>query len=178
MGASETWFDRLVGSPLPDLAFPATSGDAISLARQRARTVLFVYPYTGKPGVPDPPHWDEIPGAHGSTPQATGFAELHDRFVAAGIGVLGLSGQATDWQREAVVRLGLPFALLSDPSLSLAGVLGLPVFTTGGIRFYERLTLIIQDGVIEAVVHPVPNPATHAAELLARLGSSAFSAQR
>lgn len=178
MGAIGESFDRLTGCRLPEISFPATSGAAISVARQPGRSVLFLYPYTGRPGVPDPPHWDDIPGAHGSTPQAKGFAELHDRFVAAGIGVLGLSGQATDWQREAVVRLGLPFALLSDPSLSLATMLGLPVFETGGVRFYERLTLIIHDGVIEAVVHPVPSPATHAADLLARLGSSVFSAPR
>ena len=55
--------------------------------------------------------------------------------------MFGLSSQETDYQREVVERLHLPFPLLSDPARSLAQELGLPTFEAGGLTFYKRLIL-------------------------------------
>jgi peroxiredoxin len=66
---------------------------------------VFCYTWTGRPGLASPPQWDEIPGAHGSTPQAQDFRNFYTAFADIGVGVFGLSTQSTDHQRELVERL-------------------------------------------------------------------------
>jgi peroxiredoxin len=65
-----------------------------------------------------------------------------------------------------VDRLHLPFAMLSDERLALAGALGLPTFGVDGMTLYRRLTMIVTDGVIEHVFYPVFPPDQHAQEVL------------
>ncbi|MGL4396262.1 MAG: peroxiredoxin, partial [Hyphomicrobium sp.] len=89
----------LPGTRLPDVALAATRGAAVNLARFQERAVVFVYPFAGTPGVPNPPNWDTIAGAHGSTPEAEGFRDLHDAFQIAGYEVFGVSGQTTSAQQ-------------------------------------------------------------------------------
>ena len=99
--------------------------------------------------------------------------ESRDRYAdlqALGADVYGLSSQSTEYQREAVDRLRLPFPLLSDETLALAEALSLPTFTAGGMRLYKRLTMLIRAGRIDRVFYPVPSPAEHADEVLAALG--------
>ena len=80
----------MAGLTLPDLPLPATDGRTLSLARLPGRWIVFVYPWTGRPGFPNPPDWDDIRGAHGSTPEAEGFRDHHDAFRKMGLDVLGL----------------------------------------------------------------------------------------
>jgi peroxiredoxin len=157
------------GLALPDLPLPSTHAASVNLFLRAGRAIVFVYPWAGRPGIPNPPGWDEIPGAHGSTPQAAGFRDLHGEFEARGVGVFGLSGQSQSEQRELAMRLGLPFALLWDERLRFADALRLPRFETGCATYLSRLTLIVSDGYIEAVFYPVHPPDTHAVEVLARL---------
>lgn len=157
------------GLVLPDVALASTQGGTVSLRSLTGTSLIFVYPWTGRPGFPNPPNWDDIPGAHGSTPQAEGFVALHEQFSAAGIHVFGISGQTSAEQAEFAARLNLPFALLSDHGFAFADALRLPRFTTGGIAYLTRLTLIVRDGVILETVYPVMRPGEHAAEVLARL---------
>lgn len=161
----------IAGLPLPDVGLPATGGASLSLARLSGRRVVFVYPWTGRPGLPNPPRWDDIPGAHGSTPEAEGFRDAHDSFRAAALDVLGISGQSTADQQEFAARVRLPFPLLSDAAGALRAALALPTFETGGVIYLKRLTLVLQDGAIERVVYPVHPPHTHARDLLAALTS-------
>ena len=56
-----------------------------------------------------------------------------------------MSSQESDYQREVVQRLHLPFEMLSDPTLKLASELELPTFEAGGLTLYKRLTLIVRD---------------------------------
>ncbi len=163
------------GLRLPEIDLPATNGEAVSLARLPGRAVVFVYPYTGRPGVPDPPGWDDIPGAHGSTPQAHGFRDLHPEFVQSGWSVYGLSGQDTAWQQEFVARAVLPYPLLSDSGFAFADAIRLPRFAAGERIFLSRLTLLVTEGVIADVLYPVPDPAGHAAAVLQRLLETDFS---
>lgn len=152
---------------MPDIPLLATDGGAVSLAPRPGKWVVFFYPWTGRPGVPNPPRWDDIPGAHGSTPEAEGFRNCYEAFRERGIGVLGISGQTTEDQREFAERVRLPFPLLSDAEGALRAALKLPVFETGGVIYLKRLTLVLCDGVIERTVYPVHPPHTHAGDLLA-----------
>jgi peroxiredoxin len=162
---------HLPGRELPALALAATNGDRVALDRLgTGRTVLYLYPMTGRPGVDLPPGWDLIPGARGCTPEACGFRDHHGELLAAGAAaVYGLSSQPTDHQREAAARLNLPFTMLSDPDLALAKALGLPTFTAGGQVLYRRLTLIVRAGRVEHVFYPVFPPDRHAEQVLAWL---------
>jgi peroxiredoxin len=154
------------GRPMPDIALPATVGGQVSFAEQRGWAVVFVYTWTGRPDVPNPPDWDRLPGAHGSTPQAEGFRNLHAAFRDYGADVFGLSVQPTDWQAELADRLVLPFALVSDAALRMQQALRLPTFQTGGVTYLKRLTLMLKDGRIERVFYPVHPPEAHPREAL------------
>ncbi len=159
--------DHLLGQVIPAIALPATTGEIIDLAEiARDRTVLFIYPRTGQPGVALPPGWDEIPGARGCTPETMGFRDHHDELTAAGVAVYGLSSQDPAYQGELAQRLGVRFPILSDPALELAETLSLPTFLASGMRLYTRLTLVLRDGRIEHVFYPIFPTDTHAAFVL------------
>ncbi|WP_063734941.1 redoxin family protein [Streptomyces sp. RTd22] len=159
---------HLPGIPVPPLELRTTGDATIRLdALGAGRTVLYVYPLTGRPGTDLPEGWDTIPGARGCTPEACGFRDHYQELLDAGAArVFGLSSQDTGYQREVVERLHLPFDMLSDATRSLARALDLPTFEAGGLTLYKRLTLIIRDGVIEHVFYPVFPPNEHADQVL------------
>lgn len=156
----------LPGTRLPDVALPATRGAPVNLARFQERAVLFVYPFTGTPGEANPPDWDKIPGAHGSTPEAEGFRDCYGEFQTLGFEVFGLSGQTSEAQKAFAARVGLPFQVLSDAQLAFADALQLPRFETGGVTYLKRLTFIVRNGVIYRTIYPVQKPETHAREIV------------
>ena len=129
--------DHLPGLRLPALALRSTHGREADLAAAAAAAgtlVLYVYPRTGIPGQPSPDGWDAIPGARGCTPQSCAFRDHFAEIKRLGVAQLyGLSTQTTDYQREAVERLHLPFAILSDEKLALTKALRLPTFTVAGM---------------------------------------------
>ncbi len=154
---------HLPGLELPIVRLPATDGRMVDLSAVSGRAVVYCYPRTGQPGVPNPEGWDAIPGARGCTPQSCGFRDYHEELLARGASrIFGLSTQDTDYQREAAARLNLPFPLLSDRSLSFTRAVNLPTFTVDGMTLLKRITLIINDGAIEHVFYPVFPPDTHA----------------
>ena len=122
---------------------------------------------TGRPGVPLPNGWDQIPGARGCTPESCGFRDHQRDFAARGVAVFGLSTQTTEYQKEAADRLRLPFELLSDQALRLTRALRLPTFDTGAGPLIKRLTLVLRSGAVEHVFYPVFPPDRHAREVLA-----------
>ncbi len=161
---------HLTGMKLPDLALPATRGGAINLALLAGRSVLYIYPRTGVPGVDLPPGWDDIPGARGCTPQSCGFRDHFAELKTLGVSHLfGLSTQDTDYQREAGERLHLPFAILSDAKLAFARALNMPTFSVAGMMLLKRMALVIDDGIIDKVFYPVFPPDQNAAEVVAWL---------
>lgn len=155
------------GISVPEIALPATSGKPVSLARLPGRSIVFVYTWTGRPGVPNPPGWDDIPGAHGSTPQLEGVRNLATSFASLDATVYALSAQASAWQGELSTRLRLNFDVLSDEAGALARALRLPAFETGGVKYLRRLTLSIVDGRIDGVFYPAHPPDTHPRDVLA-----------
>ena len=140
---------------LPDVVLPGTDEQDLNLASLEGTWVICIYLMTGRPGVPLPGGWDDIPGAGGCTPQSCSFRDHHDELQRLGSGVFGLSAQTTDYQREARDRLHLPFELLADPSLLLKHALRLSTFTVAGMELFKRLTLIIRNGPIIKVFYPV-----------------------
>ncbi|HMN38099.1 MAG TPA: peroxiredoxin [Hyphomicrobium sp.] len=157
------------GTRLPDVALGATRGAAVNLARYQERAIVFVYPFAGTPGEPNPPHWDEIAGAHGSTAEAEGFRDCYAAFRVRGYEVFGLSTQESAVQQAFATRAGLPYLLLSDKHLAVADALELPRFETGGVTYLTRLTLVVRNGVIYRCIYPVHPPDMHAASLLSEL---------
>jgi peroxiredoxin len=161
---------HLVGAKLPDLALAATNGAPVNLSRLTGRTVIYIYPRTGVPGVDPPTGWDQIPGARGCTPQSCAFRDHFDELTRLGVAHLyGLSTQDTAYQREAATRLHLPFALLSDEKLELAKALKLPTFTVAGMTLLKRMALVVDDSRIAKVFYPVFPPDKNAAEVVAWL---------
>jgi peroxiredoxin len=158
------------GQRLPDLELPTTAGRHVNFGEPGGLLILYCYPWTGRPELPNPPGWDDIPGAHGSTPEAEGFRNLHAGFLQVGATVFGLSTQATTYQRELVERLDLPFEIASDEQFAFQRALSLPTFATGGVAYLKRLTLAIKGGRIERVYYPIADPAAHPREVCAWLG--------
>jgi peroxiredoxin len=169
---------HLEGLIAPQLPLPATDGSTVSLGTLAGRVVVYAYPRTGRPGqialVDD---WDQIPGARGCTPQSCAFRDQHGELLAAGAGrVFGLSTQSTDYQREAVERLHLPFPLLSDEKLELTRALRLPTMEVAGLVLLKRFTLVLDDGRITKVFFPVFPPDQNAGQVLAWLSANPRSA--
>jgi peroxiredoxin len=161
---------HLPGAKLPDIALPATDGAAYSPATLPGRTVLYIYPRTGVPGVELPPGWDDIPGARGCTPQSCGFRDHFATLKGLGVAHLfGMSTQDTPYQREAAERLRLPFPLLSDAELRFTRALDLPTFSVAGMTLLKRMALVVDDGVVAKVFYPVFPPDRNAAEVVAWL---------
>lgn len=158
--------DQLIGRQLPKTSLQSTDGHAIDLSSLSGRVVIYAYPRTGRPDQPLPTGWDTIPGARGCTPQSCGFRDHYSRMRELGAVVYGLSTQDTDYQREAVERLHLPFPLLSDADLRFSSALGLPVFGVDGMTLTKRVTLICRDGIVEHVFYPVFPPDENAANVV------------
>jgi peroxiredoxin len=164
--------DHLRGMKLPSVPLASTAGRTVDLAALPGRTVVYCYPRTGRPDREMPAGWNEIPGARGCTPQSCAFRDHYEELRNLGVAeVFGLSTQDTAYQREAVERLHLPFALLSDEKLAFARALKLPTFSVDGMTLIRRLTLIVRDGAVEKVFYPVFPPDGNAQRVVDWLGS-------
>ncbi|GAC1445648.1 MAG: redoxin family protein [Chloroflexota bacterium] len=158
--------DHLPQSLVPGMLLQSTAGGTVDLSVLPGRTVVYCYPRTGEAGKTPPQGWDEIPGARGCTPQSCGFRDHHSQLQHFGARVFGLSTQTTEYQREVVDRLRLPFPLLSDAALEFTHALRLPTFEFSGMTLIKRLALVMRDGRIEHVFYPVFPPDRNAADVL------------
>jgi len=161
--------DHLVGMKLPDIDLLATDGSVVNLSAQKRKTVIYCYPMTGKPGVPLPEGWDDIPGARGCTPQSCAFRDHHAELSALGADVFGLSTQNTDYQKEMAERLHLPFLVLSDADFVFCQAMRLPTFEVNGMRLLKRVTMIADKGTIMRVHYPVFPSNSDAAWVISQL---------
>jgi peroxiredoxin len=156
--------DHVVGLELPELVLESSQGPV----DVRSFDVLYVYPRSGRPGVPLLPGWDETPGARGCTPQSCAF---RDHFPELGVPVAGLSVQTLDDQLEFAERNRMPFPVIADPERKLGAALGLPTFEIAGLTLYKRITLVAEHGRIVKVFYPVFPPDANAGDVLAWLRS-------
>jgi peroxiredoxin len=161
---------HLTGMAVPSIPLMSTSKRMVDISKPtRARTIVYFYPMTGRPGVTMPPGWDDIPGARGCTLETCGFRDLHAELAKLNAGVYGISVQSTDYHKEMVDRLKVPFDVLSDEKMALAKAMKLPLFTAGGMTLNKRLTLVLRGGKVEHVFYPVFPPDKHADEVIAWL---------
>ncbi len=159
--------DHLVGLDVPSLVLQSSLGDV----NVRDFDVIYIYPRSGRPGVPLLPGWDETPGARGCTPESCAFRDAHGDLKALGVRVAGLSVQSLDDQLEFAERNAMPFPVISDPERLLGEALGLPTFEIAGLTLYKRLTLVAQDARIVKVFYPVFPPDANAGDVLVWLRS-------
>ena len=170
--------DHLLGTMLPQLTLESSRGPVSLRELARDRLVLYLYPRAGRPGRPPVDGWDDIPGARGCTPQSCGFRDHAAELRAAGASaIFGLSTQTTEYQREVVERLHLPFPLLSDSHLALTRALRLPTFEfepyeAESSTHLKRMALVIRDGRIEKVFYPVFPPDRNAEDVIEWLGTT------
>lgn len=167
--------DHLPGMRLPAIPLRSTSGRDVVLASLPGWTVVYTYPRTGEDGLAPPPGWNEIPGARGCTPQTCGFRDHYRELTELGAAVFGLSTQTSEYQREMVERLHVPFEVLSDADSAMVHALGLPTFTFREMTLTKRLTMFLRDGVIEHVIYPVFPPDRSAEEAVRWLEGAASS---
>ena len=154
--------DHLVGLELPDLTLASSLGDV----RVGDFDVLYLYPRSGKPGVPLLHGWDETPGARGCTPQSCAFRDAHGELQALGVRVAGLSAQTLDDQLEFAERNAMPFPVIADPERRLGAALNLPTFEIAGLTLYKRLTLVAEDARVVKVFYPVFPPNANAGDVV------------
>jgi peroxiredoxin/protein-L-isoaspartate O-methyltransferase len=162
--------DHLLGTLLPSIELPATTGETVDVAAIGAPwAVLYIYPMTGRPDREMPAGWDMIPGARGCTPQTCSFRDHQAELAALGAEVYGLSVQTPEYQAEMAARLHVEFPILSDAALELGQALDLPTMEVAGMNLYKRLTMIVRRGRVEHVMYPVFPPDQNAAGALAWL---------
>ena len=162
--------NHLAGLSWPSALLRSTRGTDVSLAAVKAVwLVVYCYPRTGLPDQ-DPPGglaaWDAIPGARGCTPRACSYRDHRGELVQQGAHVFGVSTQDTEYQREVVDRLHLPFELLSDLELDLARALQLPTFSMADQTLIKRMTLVGRRRRIEKCFYPVFPPNADAGNVL------------
>jgi peroxiredoxin len=158
---------HLPGKELPGLALQSTGGRQVRLDEvSRSLAVFFFYPRSGRPGVPIPESWNEIPGARGCTPHSCAYRDHHEEFRSLGATVFGVSSQDTEYQRELVTRNSLPYEILSDAEFRLTDALRLPTFVFEGTRLIKRLALVAEKGRIVKVFYPVFPPDKNAETVL------------
>jgi len=159
--------DHLPGLAVPSIKLRSTKGGWVDLSAVKSpRVVVYCYPRTGVPGQPLLPGWDAIPGARGCTPETCAFRDHHEDLQTLGAEVFGFSTQTTEYQKEMVERLHVPFEVLSDEGLAFVGALRLPTFDIEGMTLVKRLTLVLSRQHIEKVFYPVFPPDTHAAAVI------------
>lgn len=161
---------ELVGHALPPITLAGHDGIPVEFP-SGAWTVLFCMPGAWAPAAQGyPAGWGDIPGAAGCTVEAMAYAAQHHAFAARGVVVHGVSTQRPDQQEAFAAHADLPYVLLSDEDLQLAGALRLPTFRAGGVDRLKRATLVVDpSGVVRSVQAPVTDPAGSALEILAVL---------
>jgi peroxiredoxin len=138
-------------------------------ARSSGYSVIFVYPWTGREGHENPQGWDEIAGAHGSTPQALAYNKMLPQFSELGTELFGLSSMRPAWQRHFAKQNAISFPLLSDEQEVFSHALGLEWFRAGARQFLRRRTLIARSGIILMDRQAIPHPEDDAGQTLALL---------
>jgi peroxiredoxin len=155
--------DGLLSKPLPALEMEWMPGEWIDIsALGNAPLVLYCYPGAETDALTLDCE-EQILGADAT--HCSAFAEHSLQLDCMRHRVVGVSSQSAVGTLRLATAQELPHVLLSDDRLELAEEMGLPTFEMDGACLYERLTLIVRDGRVEKVFYPVPDPATHAAEV-------------
>ena len=144
-----------VGDAAPEFELQDQSGNAVSLAAQRGKTVvLFFYPKAD---------------TSGCTVEACGFRDSKALFDQKDVVLLGMSPDPVKAQSKFAVKYELPMQLLADEGHETAEKYGVWIEKSMYGRKYmgiDRTTFVIgPDGVLKHIFSKV-KPAGHAEEVL------------
>ena len=102
-----------VGTKAPEFSLPDQNGDVHSLEDYRGqKVVLYFYPKDM---------------TSGCTSQACSFGEMYPQFQEKGAAVVGVSKDTVASHKRFEEKYGLPFTLLSDPSMEVLEAYGVVV---------------------------------------------------
>ena len=142
------------GQPVPDFSAASTAGEFRLSQLRGSIVVLYFYPKDNTPGC---------------TTESRDFAAMHDRFVAAGARVVGISRDTLRSHETFRERQQLPFELLADTDEAVCnrfGVMKQKTMYGKPVRGIERSTFLIDaQGVLRQEWRGVKVPA-HAEEVL------------
>jgi peroxiredoxin Q/BCP len=99
-----------IGDQIP--AFSAVDQNGNTVTDQQLmgqKTVIYFYPKDSTPGC---------------TAEACNLRDNHERFLAMGYRVIGVSKDSTKSHQNFIAKNNLPFTLLSDPSTEMMQVFG------------------------------------------------------
>jgi thioredoxin-dependent peroxiredoxin len=150
---------RLAGMRVPAVELPWALEAKTSLAELARHRSLVAFFY---PGAETRMSGDEE--ADVDTVRAWAWREHESELAARGYMVLGVSTQTPETQARWAAFELLDYMLLSDGDLQIANVLRLPTVLIAGKRAYEPLTMVVRDGRIARVFHPI-DPACDAASV-------------
>lgn len=156
----------LIDMNFPKFSFHSTDGVVVPASNRSEWMVIYIYPMIPGPELALPEGWLSMPGATGCTRQSCSFRDYYAELKKLNVELFGLSSQPVDQQRKAKERLNLPFELISDEALILKKQLGLPTFYVENTEYYERHTLVLQNGIIKNVFYPIRFPQTHVHDVL------------
>jgi thioredoxin-dependent peroxiredoxin len=139
------------GEPVPEFVSRTSTGKELSRADLlRGPAVVYFYPKAGSPGC---------------SLESRDFARLHDRFVAAGVRVVGVSVDPPEAQRKFRDHCELPFDLVADESREVSRRFGV----LGRLGVARRTTFLINaDGRVLDVIRTW-RPGRHASQVLERV---------
>jgi len=118
------------------------------------KTVIYAYPADMTPGC---------------TAEACSLAESHERFLALGYRVLGVSKNSVASHRKFADKYSLPFTLLSDPEHTVLEMLG----AWGEKKLYGKVSMgtirktfiFDEEGTLTRIIEKVDTK-NHAAQIL------------
>mmetsp|Transcript_10389 Transcript_10389/g.31750 ORF Transcript_10389/g.31750 Transcript_10389/m.31750 type:complete len:334 (+) Transcript_10389:159-1160(+) len=121
--------DFAVGQPFPDVTLQGHDEADVNLSTvaKESAFVLFVFPKASTPGC---------------TKQATGFRDNHEKIVAAGYKVFGVSPDKPKSQLTFKTKQNLPYTLLADPNMALLKKMGVDK----GAKSATRSHIIVSKG--------------------------------
>jgi DNA-binding HxlR family transcriptional regulator/peroxiredoxin len=151
---TEARLHELVGSAVPEIELPATTGGMVDVVDTGRTTILFGYPMTVMGSAPD--GWSQIPGAAGCTLENRLFRDRYQEIKEKNVALRGVSTQRPDEQRAFAFAESVEFALLSDTELHLTAALRLPTFRAAEIPRLRRFILIVApDRTVRSVLFPI-----------------------
>lgn len=120
-------------------------------------------------GLPEkelPSGWNNIPGAHGCTPQNLSINNHLAQLEKMDAIPIGISTQPIAELEQLSSIRNLSQILISDSKLEFQNKLNMPVFVADGNTMYKRLSLIVKNSKIVKIFYPVFPPDKHIFEIL------------
>lgn len=140
-----------VGDDAPRVGALDQDGARVELADVYAQgpALVYFYPKADTPGC---------------TAQACSLRDAFPDFSAAGVRIIGVSGDSVEGQKKFAQRHNIPFTLLADSESEVAKAFGVP--TLMGIP--KRQSFLVRDGKVVWIVESAKT-GEHAAEVRAAL---------